>query len=110
MNLRAGWPAAGATAPRRPATDAIAEAPPTRGTRRLRTHMRPQYDGEAFGAIGCPREPDHPNRRLPLGCSPSAAVNFRNQILTGPGGQQIMLGDPSRNPSELLQPAAPRHP
>ena len=70
MNLRAG----------RPVSEARAEAPPTRGWRRLCTHMRSQYDAEVLAAIGCPREPDHPNRPLPLGRSPSAAVNFRNEI------------------------------
>jgi hypothetical protein len=42
--------------------------------------MRSQYDAEVLTAIGCPRESDHPNRPLPLGRSPSAAVNFRNEI------------------------------
>jgi catechol 2,3-dioxygenase-like lactoylglutathione lyase family enzyme len=35
----------------------------------------------------------------------SAGVRFRNDIVTGPGGQQILLEDPSRNPIELFQPA-----
>lgn len=35
-----------------------------------------------------------------------AGVRFRNEILTGPGGQQILLEDPSGNPIELFQPAA----
>lgn len=30
---------------------------------------------------------------------------FRNDIVTGPGGQQILLEDPSRNIVELFQPA-----
>ncbi len=29
---------------------------------------------------------------------------FRNEIITGPGGQQILLEDPSGNPIELFQP------
>ena len=33
-------------------------------------------------------------------------VRFRNEIITGPGGQQILLEDPSGNPIELFQPAA----
>ena len=70
MNLRVG----------RPVSEAKAEAPLARGWRRLCTHMRPQYDAEVLTAIGCPREPDHPNRPLPLGRSPSAALNFRNEI------------------------------
>jgi len=35
----------------------------------------------------------------------SAGVSFRNDIVSGPGGQQILLEDPSRNPIELFQPA-----
>ncbi len=32
-------------------------------------------------------------------------VRFRNDIVTGPGGKQILLDDPSGNPIELFQPA-----
>lgn len=32
-------------------------------------------------------------------------LNFRNDIVTGPGGQQILLEDPSHNVVELFQPA-----
>ena len=32
-------------------------------------------------------------------------VRFRNDIVTGPGGKQILLEDPSGNPIELFQPA-----
>jgi catechol 2,3-dioxygenase-like lactoylglutathione lyase family enzyme len=35
----------------------------------------------------------------------SEGVSFRNDIVTGPGGQQILLDDPSGNPVELFQPA-----
>jgi catechol 2,3-dioxygenase-like lactoylglutathione lyase family enzyme len=34
-----------------------------------------------------------------------AAVQFRNDIVTGPGGSQILLKDPSGNLVELFQPA-----
>ena len=34
-----------------------------------------------------------------------AGVHFRNDIISGPGGQQILLDDPSGNPIELFQPA-----
>ena len=34
-----------------------------------------------------------------------AGLKFRNDIVTGPGGQQILLDDPSGNPIELFQPA-----
>jgi catechol 2,3-dioxygenase-like lactoylglutathione lyase family enzyme len=35
----------------------------------------------------------------------SAGLSFRNDIVSGPGGQQILLEDPSGNPIELFQPA-----
>jgi catechol 2,3-dioxygenase-like lactoylglutathione lyase family enzyme len=35
----------------------------------------------------------------------AAGVPFRNDIVTGPGGQQILVDDPSGNPIELFQPA-----
>ena len=35
----------------------------------------------------------------------SAGVHFRNEIVTGPGGQQILVDDPSGNPIEIFQPA-----
>jgi catechol 2,3-dioxygenase-like lactoylglutathione lyase family enzyme len=35
----------------------------------------------------------------------SVGVKFRNDIVSGPGGQQILLEDPSGNPIELFQPA-----
>jgi catechol 2,3-dioxygenase-like lactoylglutathione lyase family enzyme len=31
-------------------------------------------------------------------------VSFRNDIVKGPGGSQIVLDDPSGNPIELFQP------
>lgn len=37
----------------------------------------------------------------------AAGLPFRNNIVTGPGGQQILLDDPFGNPIELFQPAAP---
>ena len=36
----------------------------------------------------------------------TAGVHFRNDIVTGPGGSQILLDDPSGNPIELFQPRA----
>ena len=35
----------------------------------------------------------------------AAGVSFRNNIVTGPGGRQILLEDPSGNVVELFQPA-----
>jgi catechol 2,3-dioxygenase-like lactoylglutathione lyase family enzyme len=34
-----------------------------------------------------------------------AGLGFRNEIVRGPGGSQILLNDPSGNPIELFQPA-----
>jgi catechol 2,3-dioxygenase-like lactoylglutathione lyase family enzyme len=34
----------------------------------------------------------------------AAGVTFRNDIVAGPGGRQILLEDPSGNPIELFQP------
>jgi len=35
----------------------------------------------------------------------AAGLTFRNEIVSGPGGRQILLEDPSGNPIELFQPA-----
>jgi catechol 2,3-dioxygenase-like lactoylglutathione lyase family enzyme len=35
----------------------------------------------------------------------AAGLSFRNNIVTGPGGRQILLEDPSGNVVELFQPA-----
>ena len=37
----------------------------------------------------------------------SEGCEFRNEILTGPGGSQVLLLDPSGNVVELFQPAGP---
>jgi catechol 2,3-dioxygenase-like lactoylglutathione lyase family enzyme len=36
----------------------------------------------------------------------SAGLQFCNDIISGPGGRQILLDDPAGNPIELFQPAA----
>jgi catechol 2,3-dioxygenase-like lactoylglutathione lyase family enzyme len=36
----------------------------------------------------------------------SAGVRFRNDVVSGPGGRQILAEDPSGNVVELFQPAA----
>lgn len=36
----------------------------------------------------------------------AAGVPFRSDVVSGPGGRQIVLDDPSGNPIELFQPAA----
>jgi catechol 2,3-dioxygenase-like lactoylglutathione lyase family enzyme len=35
-----------------------------------------------------------------------AGLPFRNDIVVGPGGSQVLFDDPSGNPIELFQPAA----
>ena len=35
----------------------------------------------------------------------AAGLPFRNDIVSGPGGRQILLEDPAGNPIELFQPA-----
>jgi catechol 2,3-dioxygenase-like lactoylglutathione lyase family enzyme len=35
----------------------------------------------------------------------SAGLTFRNDIISGPGGRQILLEDPAGNPIELFEPA-----
>jgi catechol 2,3-dioxygenase-like lactoylglutathione lyase family enzyme len=35
----------------------------------------------------------------------AAGISFRNDIVSGPGGRQILLDDPAGNPIELFQPA-----
>ncbi len=37
----------------------------------------------------------------------SAGVHFRNDLVTGVGGKQILLDDPSGNPVELFEPTMP---
>lgn len=34
----------------------------------------------------------------------AAGLTFRNEIVSGPGGKQILIDDPSGNPIELFQP------
>ncbi len=36
-----------------------------------------------------------------------AGIHFRNDIVTGVGGKQILIDDPSGNPIELFQPTIP---
>jgi catechol 2,3-dioxygenase-like lactoylglutathione lyase family enzyme len=38
----------------------------------------------------------------------NAGLKFRNDVITGPGGSQIILDDPSGNPVELFQPSEKR--
>ncbi len=37
----------------------------------------------------------------------AAGVGFRNEIVTGVGGKQVLIDDPSGNPVELFEPTLP---
>ena len=37
----------------------------------------------------------------------SAGVHFRNDVVTGVGGRQVLIDDPSGNPVELFEPTIP---
>lgn len=37
-----------------------------------------------------------------------AGVHFRNEIVTGVGGKQVIIDDPSGNPIELFEPTLPK--
>ena len=41
------------------------------------------------------------------GSSRAAGASFRNEIVTGVGGKQILVEDPSGNPVELFEPTRP---
>jgi hypothetical protein len=78
------------------------DQPPRRGPRDLlRRSRRPQ-----------PRAHHPPLRQRGVGTPPriaaeslkAAQANFRNEIVSGRGGQQILQDDPSGNPIELFQP------
>ncbi len=40
-------------------------------------------------------------------CRNRQGARFRNEIITGVGGKQILLEDPSGNPVELFEPIVP---
>ena len=40
-----------------------------------------------------------------IGRMKEAGLHFRNDIVSGPGGSEVILDDPSGNPVELFQPA-----
>jgi catechol 2,3-dioxygenase-like lactoylglutathione lyase family enzyme len=69
---------------------------------------RPMTDGERPGPGGWNRihlvvdDLDAEIARLT-----DAGVGFRNEVVTGPGGSQVLAFDPSGNLVELFQPAAP---
>src|SRR5262245_44313862 len=67
---------------------------------------RPMPDGAQPGPGGWNRihfitsDLDHEISRLK-----SEGVHFRNEVVSGPGGRQILVEDPSGNLIELFQPA-----
>lgn len=69
---------------------------------------RPMPDGARPGPGGWNRihfvYPDLSNEVARLRAE---GVSFRNDVVTGPGGQQILVEDPSGNLTELFQPAGP---
>jgi catechol 2,3-dioxygenase-like lactoylglutathione lyase family enzyme len=67
---------------------------------------RPMPDGELPGPGGWNRI--HlivDDLRADVARLRAAGVEFRNDIVTGPGGSQILLADPSGNFVELFEPA-----
>ena len=52
-----------------------------------------------------PHPPDRRRHRGEVERLRAAGLTFRNDIVSGPGGQQILLEDPAGNPIELFQPA-----
>ena len=68
---------------------------------------RPMPDGRAPGPGGWNRihfivkDIDAEVERLR-----AAGVTFRSDVVSGPGGRQIVLDDPAGNPVELFEPAA----
>ncbi len=44
----------------------------------------------------------------PIEALRKAGAHFRNNIVTGIGGKQILVDDPSGNPIELFEPTLPR--
>lgn len=94
-------------------TNVPAFADVTRGNLRLllsgpdSSAGRPMPDGEKPGPGGWNRI--HfivPDLDAEIARLKSEGVPFRNEVVKGPGGSQILLQDPSGNVIELFQPAA----
>jgi hypothetical protein len=74
---------------------------PAAGVRRCLTARSPNREA---GIASCSNSPTSPPRST---SSAKAEAHFRNDIVTGVGGKQILLEDPSGNPIELFQPTLP---
>ena len=48
-----------------------------------------------------------PDLRATVATLREAGARFRNEIVTGVGGKQILIEDPSGNPVELFEPIVP---
>lgn len=67
---------------------------------------RPMPDGRKAEAGGWNRFVIEVNDIAALVSSlKDAGVSFRNNIISGPGGKQILAEDPSGNPIEIFEPA-----
>ena len=65
---------------------------------------KPMLDGRKAEPGGWNRIINVDNLRGEIERLRRAQVHFRSDILTGPGGSEIILDDPSGNPVELFQP------
>ena len=68
---------------------------------------RPMPDGRTPAARRLEPASTSSSRTSPprwTGCA-AAGVPFRNEVVSGPGGQQVLVDDPAGNPIELFQPA-----
>lgn len=67
---------------------------------------RPMSDGARPGPGGWNRLVlEVPNLQAALDSMKNAGVRFRNEIVSGPGGKQVLAIDPSGNVVELFEPA-----
>jgi hypothetical protein len=62
------------------------------------------------GSAGCERDRNASAATAGFGVNaiastPYSGLRFRNEIISGPGGSQIILDDPFGNPIGLFQPA-----
>lgn len=72
----------------------------------LSSAARPMPDGRQPEAGGWNRFViEVENIEEMVGKLQQAKVIFRNEIVTGPGGKQIVFEDPSGNPVEIFEPA-----
>ena len=66
---------------------------------------RPLSDGRSQTAGGWNRlHLEVPDLEAEVARLREAGVPFRTEVVTGPGGAQVILDDPSGNPVELFQP------